>query len=392
MPAVPVVWAGFFLINFNVAVMIPLLPFMQRDMHLGSVEGGAILAAFPVAALVSNLVLGPFIDRYGRKRFIVAGGCGAAATLLATAFADSAATVIALRAATGLFMPMIGASVFAAISDYYPVEARVRITGYVTSAAPVAMLLSLSLGVVSGGLLDWRVALAGLAAFAALLAAAATLLPPTPPALRATLPIGPSTYRARLLSFSGGPDIRLVLLAYLAYSAAVFLFLGLYPAWILAVGDATPATLGAMLFVGGLGGLAGALLSGRLAARFRHPLTLCAVAAAATAGAALLAPLAGEGLVGQAAIYGGFAFGRDLMLALMLGGAMLLVAPTERASLNAVMNALFQLGAAAGGMASASLYAADSSYTATAAATALLLAAAALMLRRIAARRGGAAG
>ncbi len=386
MPIVAVVWGGFFLINFNVAVMIPLLPFMQRDLHLGSVEAGAILAAFPIAALVSNLVLGPFIDRYGRKRFIAAGGCGAAVTLLATAFAPDAATVIALRAATGLFMPMIGASVFAAVSDYYPAEARARITGYVTSAAPVAMLLSL--GVVSGGLLDWRVALAGLAAFAVLLAAAAILLlPPTPLALRATLPIGPATYRARLLSFSGGPDTRLVLLAYLAYSAAIFLFLGLYPAWILEGGGATPATVGTMLFVGGLGGVAGALLAGRLARRFRHPLGLCAVAAGATAVTALLTPLAGQGLVGQALIYGGFAFGRDLMLALLLGGAMLLVAPTERASLNAVLNALFQTGAAAGGMASAWLYAADSSYTTSAAAAAALLAGAALMLRRIAVRQ-----
>jgi len=387
-PIVAVVWGGFFLINFNVAVMIPLLPFMQRDLHLGSVAAGAILAAFPLAALVSNLVLGPFIDRYGRKRFIAAGGCGAAVTLLATAFAPDAATVIALRAATGLFMPMIGASVFTAVSDYNPAEARARITGYVTSAAPVAMLLSLSLGVVSGGLLDWRVALAGLAAFAALLAVAAMLLlPPTPLALRATLPIGPATYRARLLSFSGGPDTRLVLLAYLAYSAAIFLFLGLYPAWILEGGGATPATVGAMLFVGGLGGVAGALLAGRLARCFRHPLGLCAVAAGATAAGALLTPLAGQGLIGQALIYGGFAFGRDLMLALMLGGAMLLVAPTERASLNAVLNALFQTGAAAGGMASAWLYAADSSYTTSAAAAAALLAAAALMLRRIAVRR-----
>jgi len=386
-PIVAVVWGGFFLINVNVAVIIPLLPFMRRDLDLGSVEAGAILAAFPVAALVGNLVLGPFIDRYGRKRFIAAGGCGAAVTLLATAFAPDAATVIALRAATGLFMPMVGASVFAAVSDYYPAEARARITGYVTSAAPVAMLLSLSLGVVSGGLLDWRVALAGLAAFAALLAVAAMLLPPTPLALRATLPIGPATYRARLLSFSGGPDTRRVLLAYLAYSAAIFLFLGLYPAWILEGGGATPATVGTMLFVGGLGGVAGALLAGRLARGFRHPLGLCAVAAGATAAVALLTPLAGQGLVGQALLYGGFAFGRDLMLALMLGGAMLLVAPTERASLNAVLNALFQTGAAAGGMASAWLYAADSSYTTSAAVAAALLAGAALMLRRIAVRQ-----
>ncbi len=68
---VAVLWTAFFVINFNVAMMIPLLPFIQRDIGLSPAEAGMVLAAFPVVALIGNLALGPLIDRYGRKRFIV---------------------------------------------------------------------------------------------------------------------------------------------------------------------------------------------------------------------------------------------------------------------------------------------------------------------------------
>ena len=86
---IAVLWTAFFVINFNIAMMIPLLPFIQRDIGLSPAEAGMVLAVFPVVALVSNLALGPFIDRFGRKRFIVAGAAVCAALLLLTAAAGS---------------------------------------------------------------------------------------------------------------------------------------------------------------------------------------------------------------------------------------------------------------------------------------------------------------
>ena len=133
-----VLWTAFFVINFNVAMMIPLLPFIQRDIGLSPSEAGMLLAAFPIVALVSNLALGPLIDRFGRKRFIVIGAAACAAMLLLTAAGRSAVPIALGRAATGLFMPMIGASVFSAIADYVPSPDRSRASGYVTSAAPIA--------------------------------------------------------------------------------------------------------------------------------------------------------------------------------------------------------------------------------------------------------------
>jgi MFS family permease len=200
---IAVLWTAFFVINFNIAMMIPLLPFIQREIGLSPAEAGTVLAAFPVVALISNLALGPLIDRYGRKRFIVTGAAACAALLLLTAASRGAVPIALGRAATGLFMPMIGASVFAAIADYIPSADRSRVAGYVTSAAPIAFLCSISLGVLLGGLVSWQLPLIIFAAICLALAVSASALPPTSPQALSSAPISGRTYRERLL-----PDRR----------------------------------------------------------------------------------------------------------------------------------------------------------------------------------------
>jgi predicted MFS family arabinose efflux permease len=379
---IAVLWTAFFIINFNVAMMIPLLPFIQRDIGLSPAEAGMVLAVFPVVALVSNLALGPFIDRFGRKRFILAGAAANAAILLSTAMAGSAVSIALGRAATGLFMPMIGASVFAAIADYIPAPDRARVAGYVTSAAPLAFLVSISMGVLLGGLLSWRLPLIILAAICLALAVAASALPPTSPEALSSTPISGRSYRERLLSLSLDASTRLLLLSYFCWSVGMFVFLGLYPSWLVQHGLAGQGAgaIGVMLLVGEIGGLLGALLSGRLAQYFRHPLALCAAASLAIAIIVLAVPFGASHPVFQVLAYGIFAFGRDLMLALILGGAMLLVSASQRGSLNATLNAVYQTGATIGGFASAWLYAFRADFTANAAVSSAVFAASALML------------
>jgi hypothetical protein len=174
----------------------------------------------------------------------------------------------------------------------------------------------------------------------------------------------------------------LLMLSYVGWSAGMYVFLGLYPSWLVQRGLAGQgvATIGIMLFLGEMGGLFGALLSGWLGHFFRHSLTLCAVASLAIAIVVLAIPFGTELPVFQAVSYGVFAFGRDLMLALMLGGAMLLVSASQRGSLNALLNAVYQTGATAGGWASAWLYGLRADFMANTAISSALFLASALML------------
>lgn len=377
-----VLWTAFFVINFNIVMMVPLLPFMARDIGLTPGETGLVLSAFPLVALISNLALGPLIDRYGRKRFIILGALGSGGLLLATALAQSATIIIVSRAATGVFMPMIGASVFAAVADYVPLPERSRFSGYVTSAAPIAFLCAISLGVLFGGLVSWRLPIIALAALSLVLAMFAARLPKTNPALLSRDPIARATYRKRLATLSLDAGSRLLILSYFGWSFGMYVFLGLYPSWLVEHGlaSAGAGTISLMLFIGEIGGLFGALLSGALATRARHPLATCAWAALGMTFLIIAIPFGAGAPLFQALAYGGFAFGRDLMLALILGGAMLLVSPDERGSLNAMLNAVYQTGASLGGVAGAWLYGLRADFTANSAVSALTFAAAAIML------------
>jgi predicted MFS family arabinose efflux permease len=377
-----VLWTAFFVINFNIVMMIPLLPFIERDIGLSPFEAGMVLAAFPIVALVSNLALGPFIDRYGRKRFIVTGAAACTAILLLTASAQSASAIALGRAVTGLFMPMIGASVFAAIADYVPARDRSRAAGYITSAAPVAFLFSISMGILFGGLLNWQLSLIALAIICLALAMLASVLPPTDRQALSNTPISRRTYRERLLSLSMNAGTRLLLISYLCWSVGMCIFLGLYPSWLVQHGLAgeTAGSIGTVLFLGETGGLLGALLSGRLAQLFRHPLTVCAIASLGIAMIVLIIPFGTELRSFQVLAYGMFAFGRDLMLALILGGAMLLVPAQQRGSLNALLNAVYQTGATTGGLASSWLYGLSADFTANAVVSSVAFGASALML------------
>jgi predicted MFS family arabinose efflux permease len=387
MPIIVVLWLAFFLVTFNIAMMIPLLPFIERDIGLSAGEAGLVLAAFPVVALLSNLALGPFIDRFGRKRFIMLGAAACGLLFLATAASRSAPLIVACRAATGLFMPMIGASVFAAIADCFPPEARTRVAGYITTAAPLSFLASMSIGMLLGGLVAWQAPLILLAVVALGVAVAVSLvLPATEQAALSNAPIAAATYRDRLLTLSLDANSRLLLLSYFAFAAGIFVFLGFYPTWAVQDGLAGYGAegIGVMLLLGEVGGLAGALASGRLVRRFGRPFGVCAGAGFGTA-LILLAIPPGAGIaVVQTIAYGLFAFGRDLMLALFLGGAMQLVAASQRGSLNAILNAIYQTGATIGGLLSAWLYAWQSGFVANAVLASALFAGAGAMLARIA--------
>lgn len=376
------IWSGYFLVNINITLIIPLLPFIKLDVGLSSREVAAVLAAFPVVALLSNIAVGPFIDRYGRKRFIVVGALGCAATFLFTASARNGLVVVIGRAATGLFMPMIGASTFAAVADYFPATGRTRVTGYVMSASPLAFLVAIPLGVLLGGFMNWQTSFIALSAFSLALALSAAMLPLTRREALSPAAITLVTYRDRLLSFSQSGNNRALLLSYFCISAAALVFLGLFPAWAVAGGFSGIGlgTVSALLFLGGVGGLLGALLSGWLARFFRHPLQLCAVISFATGVSVLAASLLPIGLALQTAGYWGFSFGRALILSLIISSAMAMAHPAERGSLNAMLNAIFQTASAIGGAASAWLYTARPDFIANSVVSAALFAIASLLL------------
>src|SRR5207249_6403400 len=97
---------------------------------------------------------------------------------------------------------------------------------------PRRLLFSISMGVLLGGLLKWQLSLIALAIICAALAASASALPPTDRLALSRVPISRRAYRERLLSLSLDASTRLLLFSYFCWSAGIYVFLGLYPSWL----------------------------------------------------------------------------------------------------------------------------------------------------------------
>ena len=157
-------WTAFFVVNSNIILILPLLPFLRLEFGLSAAESAVLLIAYPVLAFAANILLGPFIDKYGPRRFLLIGALGCALTLLLLAIAENTYLAMLWRAAAGFITPMMGASVFAAVADYYPQKDRSVIVGYVSSAPAVAPMVIMPLAILAGAEYSWRAPLFGLAA------------------------------------------------------------------------------------------------------------------------------------------------------------------------------------------------------------------------------------
>jgi hypothetical protein len=82
--------SAFFLVNFNNAMMIPPRPFIQASVGLSAPQVGWLLAAFPITALIGDLVLVPAVRRGGLNSILNAiYQSGSTAGALASASACS---------------------------------------------------------------------------------------------------------------------------------------------------------------------------------------------------------------------------------------------------------------------------------------------------------------
>jgi MFS transporter, DHA1 family, multidrug resistance protein len=379
---VAAMFVAFFVVVANIILVPPLLPFIVRELPMSERMAATMLAAFPLMAFVINLLVGPFIDWHGRRRMIVLGSVGSGLCLALSAAAESAAWVATLRALTGFFMPMVGASVFAVVADHAAGDDRVRAMGYVASAGAVAQLAIPPLGILVSERWSWRLVFAALAVCCfAVAASSMVLLRKT--AARHTDSITPQTYRQVFRAFSTRPPLVSAVAGYVVAVMAVLTIQAIYPTWLL--GGGQTGSVAALFLAAGIGGAIGASQAGVVTRRLADRDSTIALLLMAGVPCAIAIALLPRDLQFLFVPYVGFAILYSMLVPVVRAAANDLVSETERGTLNGLLNAAYQLGAALGAALGVILFAADSTFFTNGFVAALLLigAAMAFWLRRL---------
>lgn len=273
---------GTFAVGTDAFVIAGFLPQLADELRVTEATAGLSVTVFAICYAALAPLLATATATMPRRRLLVAALVILGLANLATAFAPNVATLIASRvlaaAGAAAYTPSAGAVASSLVSE----ERRGRALALVVSGLTVATAIGVPLGNIASRIMGWRSAL-GLVALLCLLIGAglALLLPQLPGGARVPL-------RTRLAVLRV-PGVRVILpvtvfgmaAAYTAYAYAI-------PAFA-AVGI-TPDAAQWMLFLYGVGAVAGAQSSGRLTDRFGgtsvlivgYTVMLCTLAALGT--------------------------------------------------------------------------------------------------------------
>ena len=213
-------------------IILPLGPQYMRVFSITPGQFGVIVSAYAISAGISGIATGLVLDRFDRKRALLALYLGFTVGTLFCALAPSYHLLVAARVVAGAFGGVAGALILAIIGDVVPEERRGAAMGLVMSSFSIASICGVPIGLLLATSLDWHLpflVLAGLSLV--ILLASAWVLPP----LRGHLQHGRGQHPiARMLAVLGHTDHQMafVFMAGLSFTGfIVFPNIANYMVW-----------------------------------------------------------------------------------------------------------------------------------------------------------------
>lgn len=185
-----------FTLIMDFMVMMPLGPQIMQALQITPAQFAAAVSAYSLCAGASGLLAATYIDRFDRRRLLLAMYALFALSNLACALAGSYVLLLLSRAFAGIGGGVLGSIVMAIIADVIPVQRRGAATGTVMTAFAMASVLGVPVGVLLGAHFHWSAPFWLLTALSlVVLGGAARLVPPLdkhlaaqPPSLAQVLP------------------------------------------------------------------------------------------------------------------------------------------------------------------------------------------------------------
>ncbi|MER6993422.1 MFS transporter [Saccharopolyspora hirsuta] len=287
---VAVLALGTFAVGTDAFVVAGVLPEISTDLGVGIAQAGQLVTVFAIAYAVLSPILATLTGTWSRRAVLLTALAVFVLGNIATALAPSYAAVLATRviaaAGASMFTPIAGA----AAASLAPESQRARAISLVVLGLTVSTALGVPLGTLLGSVTSWRGTMWFVAALGAAAGVGVALLLPTIPAPPA------AGLRERLAPLRNG-KITAILLTTVAFFIGIFI-VNTYISVIVkpATGD-DGALLAVLLFLSGVAGTVGNLVSGGWTDRFgaRRVIAVAMVLALVNC---LLMPITAETMVG----------------------------------------------------------------------------------------------
>jgi predicted MFS family arabinose efflux permease len=146
-----------FTVNLDFLIVLPLGPQYMRVMHITPAQFNLMVAAYAIAAGISGVAAGFFLDHFDRKTALLWLFLGFAVGTLLCALAPGYHLLVAARAIAGMFGGVAGAVILAIVGDVIPEHRRGEAMGLVMSAFSVASIFGVPLGLVLATNFNWHV-------------------------------------------------------------------------------------------------------------------------------------------------------------------------------------------------------------------------------------------
>ena len=159
-------------------IMMPLGPVLIAELGIGPHEFGLLVSSYTFTGAATGLLAATFVDRFERKRLLLAMFALFGLATLACGLAPGYATLMLARCAAGAFGGVLGSMVQTMVGDLIPFERRGRASGVVMSAFALSTVAGVPVSLFLANHFGWRFPFFFIAALAAaLLAAGWRLLP-----------------------------------------------------------------------------------------------------------------------------------------------------------------------------------------------------------------------
>ncbi|MBI2813898.1 MAG: MFS transporter [Opitutae bacterium] len=139
-------------------IMMPLGSQLMSAFQITPAQFSRLVACYGIAAAVSGLAGGFMLDKFDRKRALLALYSGFGLATLACGLAPSYQMLLLARLAAGAFGGLASSLVTAMVGDFIPPARRGRAMGIVTAAFPVASVLGIPAGLTLAGHFGWHAA------------------------------------------------------------------------------------------------------------------------------------------------------------------------------------------------------------------------------------------